>query len=118
MLIATLKLSQLLIYHKILLFNNIIHVTMYHIAHIYNFKYLFLMYLILCIYEHSGFARLLRGDFGSKNPPCGTSLVVQWLRLSVPNAEGPGSIPGQRTRSHMLQLGVHSSHAATKDPTC
>ena len=36
----------------------------------------------------------------------GTSLVVQWLRLHVPNAEGPGSIPGQGTRSHM--------HAATK----
>ena len=39
------------------------------------------------------------------NIPClGTSLVVQWLRLHTPNAEGPGSIPGQGTRSHMLQL--------------
>ena len=36
----------------------------------------------------------------------GTSLVVQWLRLHAPNAGGPGSIPGQGTRSHM--------HAATK----
>ena len=27
----------------------------------------------------------------------GTSLVVQWLRLHVPNAGGPASIPGQRT---------------------
>ena len=34
----------------------------------------------------------------------GTSLVVQWLRLHAPNAEGPGSILGQRTRSHMPQL--------------
>ena len=34
----------------------------------------------------------------------GTSLVVQWLRLSAPNAGGPGSIPGQGTRSHVLQL--------------
>ena len=34
----------------------------------------------------------------------GTSLLVQWLRLSAPNAGGPGSIPGQGTRSHMLQL--------------
>ena len=34
----------------------------------------------------------------------GTSSVVQWLRLSAPNAGGPGSIPGQGTRSHMLQL--------------
>ena len=32
------------------------------------------------------------------------SLVVQWLRLRVPNAGGLGSIPGQGTRSHMPQL--------------
>ncbi|TEA31888.1 hypothetical protein DBR06_SOUSAS8310129, partial [Sousa chinensis] len=38
------------------------------------------------------------------------SLVVQWLRLHAPNAGGPGSIPGQGTRSHM--------HAATKEPAC
>ena len=34
----------------------------------------------------------------------GTSLVVQWLRLHAPNAGGQGSIPGEGTRSHMLQL--------------
>ena len=34
----------------------------------------------------------------------GTSLVVQWLRLHAPNAGGLGSIPGQGTKSHMLQL--------------
>ena len=34
----------------------------------------------------------------------GTSLVVQWLRLCAPNAEGPGSIPGQGTRAHVPQL--------------
>ena len=34
----------------------------------------------------------------------GSSLVVQWLRLLAPTARGPGSIPGQGTRSHMLQL--------------
>ena len=45
----------------------------------------------------------------------GTSLVVQQLRLCAPNAGGPGSIPGQGTRSHMLQLKV--LHATTKDPT-
>ena len=33
------------------------------------------------------------------------SLMVQWLRLRAPNAGGPGSTPGQGTRSHMLQLG-------------
>ena len=38
----------------------------------------------------------------------GTSLVVQWVRLCAPNAGGPGSIPGQGTRSHV--------HAATKSP--
>ena len=32
--------------------------------------------------------------------------MVQWLRLHSPNAEGPGSIPGQ------------IPHATTKDPTC
>ena len=35
-----------------------------------------------------------------------TSLVVQWLRLQAPSAEGPGSIPGQGTRAHMSQLRV------------
>ena len=49
----------------------------------------------------------------------GTSLVVQWLRLHTPNAGGPGLIPGQGNRSHMLQLRVRMPqlkipHAATK----
>ena len=51
----------------------------------------------------------------------GTSLVVQWLRLHAPNTRGPGSIPGQGTRSHMLQLKIlHAAkkilHVATKIP--
>ena len=33
-----------------------------------------------------------------------TSMVVQWLSLCTPNAGGQGSIPGQGTRFHMLQL--------------
>ena len=33
-----------------------------------------------------------------------SSLVVQWLRLLALTARGLGSIPGQGTRSHMLQL--------------
>ena len=45
-----------------------------------------------------------------KRNPVGTSLVVQWLRLWAPNAGGPGSIPGQGTRSHV--------RAATKEPAC
>ena len=36
----------------------------------------------------------------------GTSLVVQWLTPHAPKAGGPGSIPDQGTRSHMLQLRV------------
>ena len=28
----------------------------------------------------------------------GTSVVVQWLRLCTPSAEGTGSIPGQGTK--------------------
>ena len=36
----------------------------------------------------------------------GTSLVVQWQRFWAPNAGDQGSIPGQETRSHMLQLRV------------
>ncbi|TEA24223.1 hypothetical protein DBR06_SOUSAS17310030, partial [Sousa chinensis] len=43
------------------------------------------------------------------------SLVAQWLRFHVPNAEGPGSIPGQGTRSHM-HAATKSLHATTKKP--
>ena len=33
-----------------------------------------------------------------------TTLVVQWLRLHTFNAGGWGSVSGQGTRLHMLQL--------------
>ena len=33
----------------------------------------------------------------------GTSLVVQWVRLHIPNAGGLGLIPCRETISHMLQ---------------
>ncbi|TEA24087.1 hypothetical protein DBR06_SOUSAS2610027, partial [Sousa chinensis] len=52
------------------------------------------------------------------------SLVVQWLRLHVPDAGGLGWIPGQGTRSHMhtaaerSHAATKSLHAATKEPTC
>ena len=42
----------------------------------------------------------------NQNVTEGTSLLVQWLRLLIPNARGLGSIPGQGTRSHILQLRV------------
>ena len=32
----------------------------------------------------------------------------QWLRFRAPNVGDLGSIPGQGTRSHMLQLRVHT----------
>ena len=35
-----------------------------------------------------------------------TSLMTQWLRLCILNAGGPGSVPGQGTRSHMPQLKI------------
>ena len=35
-----------------------------------------------------------------------TSLVIQWLMFCPPNAGGLGWIPGQKTRSHMLQLKI------------
>ena len=38
--------------------------------------------------------------------------MVQWLRLCALNAAGPGSVPGQGTRSHGLQLKI--PHAAMK----
>ena len=49
----------------------------------------------------------------------GTSLVVQWLRLNSVNSGAPSAIPGQGTRSHMLQLRVQmpklkDPHAATE----
>ena len=34
----------------------------------------------------------------------GTSLVVQWLRFHASSARGTASTPGQRAKSHMLQL--------------
>ena len=47
--------------------------------------------------------------------------MAQLLRLPAPNAGGLGSVPGQGTRSHKLQLRVHMPqrilkilHAATK----
>ena len=44
----------------------------------------------------------------------GISLVVQWLRLLAPNAEGLGLIP--RQGSHIPHATTKSSHAATKIP--
>ena len=47
-----------------------------------------------------------------------TSLVVQWLTLWATNAGGPGSIPSQGTRAHMLQLKSSNSAMKIKDTAC
>ena len=52
---------------------------------------------------HTGTERLI----SRKYVILGISLGVQWLRLSSPSAGGPGLIPGQGTRSHLLQLRIH-----------
>ena len=57
---------------------------------------------MLCVFYHN---KKLKG--------IGTSLVVQWLRHHAANAGGPGLIPGQGTRSHMLQLQI-----LTEEPAC
>ena len=54
------------------------------------------------LYWKIKFRSLLRYQQGMVR--LGTSLVVQWLRLRAPHAGSPDSIPGQGTRSHMLQL--------------
>ena len=46
----------------------------------------------------------IESDFTGKELSPRISLVVQWLRLRVLDAEDLGSIPGQGTRSHVLQL--------------
>ena len=44
------------------------------------------------------------GDDNVLKLHCGSFLVVQWLRVHVSNAEGPGLIPSLGTRSHMPQV--------------
>ena len=43
----------------------------------------------------------------------------QWLRGYIPSAGGVGLIPGQGTRSHMLQLEkISHMEGKIEDPTC
>ena len=71
------------------------------------------------VYTHNGMLYRLKKE---GNP--GTSLVVQWVRLHVPCAGGPGSIPGGGTRSCMhaatksRHAATKSRHATAKDPAC
>ena len=54
------------------------------------------------------FLRVLLKDF----------LAVQWLRLHAPNAGGLDLVPGQGTRSHMLQLKIPRAALKIEDPVC
>ena len=54
------------------------------------------------------------GPWGTIQAKRGTSWVVQWFRLHTPNAGGSGSIPGQGTRSHMLQLRASTTNQMLK----
>ena len=47
----------------------------------------------------------------------GTSLVVQWVGLHTPDVGGPGSIPGQGTRSGVCAT-LRVLHATTKRSVC
>ena len=40
--------------------------------------------------------------------------MVQWLRLQATHAGGLGLIPGQGTRSHMLQLKILPAQTKTQ----
>ena len=46
----------------------------------------------------------------------GTALVARGLRLHAPNAGDLGSLPGQGTRSHKLQLKTLHATTKTEDP--
>ena len=48
----------------------------------------------------------------------GTSLVVQQLEFHDPSAEGLDSIPGQGTRSCMMQLKILHAAMKIEDPMC
>ena len=56
--------------------------------------------------------------FVDLNPYSGTSLVVHWLRLCASYGGGPGLIPGQGTRSRLLQLRILHVATKTEDPGC
>ena len=74
------------------------------------------------LYKLSPWVLFIRLTNCVQNLSRATSLVVQWLRLCALNAEGPGSILSQGTRSHMPQLSLHATtkslHAATKEFFC
>ena len=84
-----------------------------------------MLFLLLCKYPRCSIQAFItlyfNFLFSHLSPPLnlkslkdtgGTSSVAQWLTLRAPNAGGLGSIPGQGTRSYMLQLKIR--HATTE----
>ena len=59
------------------------------------------IYMYICTRTHT------QWNYSAIKKNEGTSLVAQWVGLRTPNAGGPGSTPGQGTRSHVPQLRVH-----------
>ena len=55
---------------------------------------------------HMAFPSLPFSSLPLDSSVLGTSLVVQWLKLGASTVGGWGSIPGQGTRSHTLQLKI------------
>ena len=50
--------------------------------------------------------------------PKRTSLAVQWLRLLASTAGRAGSVPGGRTRSHMLDSEAKKKKNTSKAKCC
>ena len=59
-----------------------------------------------------------RQDCGSEAWNHSSGRTSQWLRLHAHNAGGPGSIPGQGTRSHVPQLKILHATLKTEDSEC
>ena len=59
------------------------------------------------LYSQSMGSKRVRHNWGTFTLSLSLSLVVQWLRLCTLNAGVLGSIPGQGTRSYILQLRVY-----------
>ena len=60
-------------------------------------RYTFTTSIVLAFHSWKKWRHTLPGT-------AGTFLVVQWLRLSIPNSGSLLSVPGWGIRSHMLQL--------------
>lgn len=78
-----------------------------------------LQYVILILYVRSNTHKKIHIN-ASISIKCitGTPLLVQRLRLHMPNARGPGSIPGRGTGAHTPQLTILRARTKIKDLMC